>query len=296
MVRFAPHLSWRDAPVADRIADRIGLPVVVEHDANAAALAERHFGAASGAATVVFVALGTGIGVGAAARRRSSTGARSGWRRSWGTCGSCRTGGRARAGRTAAGSATAAGTALATTAVELLARDPGHSPVLVAARRGRPRPGDRPAAWRRPPAKATRSACAAMEDLARWLGEGLALVADVFDPELVVIGGGVSESAPLFLDEAREHYAARLTGAGRRPLARIRTAQLGEAAAVVGAAQLAREVALSRAARSAVRRRASEHARRRRPRRCVRPGGSGQSRSTSQPEPGGERERPSGSP
>ena len=87
-------------------------------------------------------------------------------------------------------------------------------------------------------------ACAAMAELARWLGEGLALVADVFDPELVVIGGGVSGSAPLFLDEAREHYAARLTGAGRRPLARIRTAQLGEAAAVVGAGQLARELAL----------------------------------------------------
>ena len=52
-------------------------------------------------------------------------------------------------------------------------------------------------------------ACAAMVELARWLGEGLALVADVFDPELMVIGGGVSESAPLFLDEAREHYAAR---------------------------------------------------------------------------------------
>jgi len=57
-----------------------------------------------------------------------------------------------------------------------------------------------------------------------------------------VIGGGVSESAPLFLDEAREHYASLLTGAGRRPLARIRTAQLGEAAAVVGAAQLARDL------------------------------------------------------
>jgi hypothetical protein len=39
-VRFAPHLSWRDAPVADRIADRVRLPVVVEHDVNAAALAE----------------------------------------------------------------------------------------------------------------------------------------------------------------------------------------------------------------------------------------------------------------
>lgn len=53
----------------------------------------------------------------------------------------------------------------------------------------------------------------------------------------------MSGSAPLFLDEAREHYARIATGAGNRPLARIRTAQLGGAAAVVGAATLARESA-----------------------------------------------------
>jgi glucokinase len=134
------------------------------------------------------------------------------------------------------------GTALATTAVELLARDPGRSPLLrrlVAGDPGRVT-GQRVATAAR---DGDPVACAAMDELARWLGEGLALVADVFDPELVVIGGGVSVSAPLFLDEAREHYAATVTGAGRRPLARIRTAQLGEAAAVVGAAQLARELA-----------------------------------------------------
>ena len=133
------------------------------------------------------------------------------------------------------------GTALATTAVELLARDPGRSPLLrrlVAGDPGRVT-GQRVAGAAR---DGDPVACAAMDELARWLGEGLALVADVFDPELVVIGGGVSGSAPLFLDEAREHYAATVTGAGRRPLARIRTAQLGEAAAVVGAAQLAREL------------------------------------------------------
>ncbi|MDT7728913.1 MAG: glucokinase, partial [Actinomycetota bacterium] len=46
---------------------------------------------------------------------------------------------------------------------------------------------------------------------------------------------------PLFLDEAREHYAGAITGAGHRPLARIRTAQLGDDAAIVGAAALAVE-------------------------------------------------------
>jgi len=48
VVRFAPHLPWRGAPVADRLTARCALPVVIEHDANAAALAERRFGAGSG--------------------------------------------------------------------------------------------------------------------------------------------------------------------------------------------------------------------------------------------------------
>lgn len=239
-VRFAPHLAWRDAPVADRIAERLGLPVVVEHDANAAALAERHFGAASGAATAVFVALGTGIGSALLLGGELYRGA-FGVAPELGHLRVVPEGRPCPCGKNGCWERYCSGTALATTAVELLARDPGSSSqlsrlaaddpgrvtgqrVAVAARDGDP------------------VAMAAMEELARWLGQGLALVADVFDPELVVIGGGVSGSAPLFLDEAREHYAVTVTGAGRRPLARIRTAQLGEAAAVVGAAQLAREL------------------------------------------------------
>jgi glucokinase len=240
VVRFAPHLSWRDAPVADRIADRIGLPVVVEHDANAAALAERHFGAAAGAATVVFVALGTGIGSALLLDGVLYRGA-FGVAPELGHLQVVPDGRPCPCGKAGCWERYCSGTALATTAVELLARDPGHSPLLSRMAAGDPRrvTGKGVAAAAR---EGDPVACAAMENLAQWLGVGLALVADVFDPELVVIGGGVSESAPLFLDEAREHYAALLTGAGRRPLARIRTAQLGESAAVVGAAQLAREL------------------------------------------------------
>lgn len=239
-VRFAPHLSWRDAPVADRIADRIGLPVVVEHDANAAALAERHFGAAFGAPTVVFVALGTGIGSALLLDGRPYRGA-FGVAPELGHLRVVPDGRPCPCGKSGCWERYCSGTALVTTAVELLATDPGRSPVLrrlVAGDPGRVT-GKRVAAAAR---EGDPVACAAMDELARWLGEGLALVADVFDPEVVVIGGGVSVSAALFLDEAREHYARTVTGAGRRPLARIRPAQLGEAAAVVGAALLAREV------------------------------------------------------
>ena len=238
-VRFAPHLAWRDAPVADRMAERIGMPVFVEHDANAAALAERHFGAASGTATTVFVALGTGIGSALLIDGRLYRGA-FGVAPELGHLRVVPDGRPCPCGKNGCWERYCSGTALATTAVEMLARDPGRSPVLrrlVAGDPGRVT-GQRVAAAAR---DGDPVACAAMDDLARWLGEGLALVADVFDPELVVIGGGGSGSAPLFLDEAREHYSAAVTGAGRRPLARIRTAQLGEAAAVVGAAQLARE-------------------------------------------------------
>jgi len=86
----------------------------------------------------------------------------------------------------------------------------------------------------------------AMSEFAHWLGIGFAFVSDIYDPDLIVIAGGVSSSAPAYLDEAREHYAALITGAGHRPMARIRTTQLGEAAAMIGAAELARAALASR--------------------------------------------------
>ncbi len=242
-VRFAPHLAWRDAPVADRIADRVGLPVVVEHDVNAAALAERRFGAAKGAATVVFVAIGTGIGSALLIDGELYRGAY-GVAPELGHVRVVPDGRPCPCGKSGCWERYCSGTALAATAVELLAHAGLDSPVLgrLAAADPGQVTGQRVAAAAR---EGDPVAAAAVAALAHWLGEGLALVADVFDPELIVIGGGVSESAPLFLDDARAHYAARLTGRGNRPLARVRVAQLGAAAAVVGAAEVAREHALA---------------------------------------------------
>ena len=81
----------------------------------------------------------------------------------------------------------------------------------------------------------------AVGELSRWLGDGLALVADVYDPDVVVIAGGVSNSAHLFLEEARRRYTTTVTGVGHRPLADVRVAKHGAEASVVGAAALARE-------------------------------------------------------
>ncbi|MGH3513615.1 MAG: ROK family protein, partial [Pseudonocardiaceae bacterium] len=63
-VMFSPNLAWRGEPLRATLARRLGLPVVVENDANAAAWAEARFGAGRGVDHVVAVTVGTGIGGG----------------------------------------------------------------------------------------------------------------------------------------------------------------------------------------------------------------------------------------
>lgn len=238
-VMYAPHLPWRAAPVADRIAERVGLPVTLEHDVNAAAVAEHRFGAARGAGVATMVAIGTGIGGALLLDGQIFRGAH-GVAPELGHLRLVPAGRPCSCGKQGCWERYCSGTALAATAVQLLAAHPEDTTLLT-----REAAADPGAITGRRVAAAAREgdviALRAMADLARWLGEGLAVVADVYDPEVIVIGGGVSESAPLFLDEAREHYARLMTGTGHRPPARIRAAQLGDDAGMVGAAALARE-------------------------------------------------------
>lgn len=61
-VMFAPHLPWQGQDVRRRLSDRWGVPVVLDNDANCAALAEWTYGAARGASSAIMVTMGTGIG------------------------------------------------------------------------------------------------------------------------------------------------------------------------------------------------------------------------------------------
>lgn len=238
VVRFAPHLPWVGAPVARDLGRRVGLPVVLEHDANAAAWAERRFGAATGGGNVVTVAIGTGIGAALLVDGHLYRGSH-GVAPELGHLQVVPEGRPCACGKRGCWERYCSGTALVDTAIELLAGDRSGSSVLASATARDPGSltGRRIAAAAR---DGDRVAQRAMADFARWLGVGLAMVADIFDPELVVIAGGVASSSGLYLDDAREHYARSLTGAGHRPLARIRTTQLGESAAQIGAADLAR--------------------------------------------------------
>jgi glucokinase len=78
------------------------------------------------------------------------------------------------------------------------------------------------------------------EVMGRWLGHGLASLAAALDPELFVIGGGLSEAGELLLRPARDTFRGGLTGRGFRPAAGVELARLGPLAGLVGAADLAR--------------------------------------------------------
>jgi glucokinase len=237
-VRFAPHLAWRNEPLRDAVTATLGLPVVVENDANAAAWAEWRFGAAQDEDHLVMVTLGTGIGGGIVEDGRVQRG-RYGMAGEFGHMVIVPDGHRCECGNRGCLEQYASGNVLGREAREL-AR--AGSPVAVGLME-RVR-GDVDGLIGPVVTEAAREgdACAVelFEDVGRWLGIGLANLAAALDPGLFVIGGGVSDAGELLLGPAREAFRRTLTGRGYRPEARIVRASFGPEAGMVGAADLAR--------------------------------------------------------
>ena len=238
-VLFAPNLAWRDEPLRDEVSKRIGLPVVVENDANAAAWAEHRFGAGRGSADLVCVTVGTGIGGGlvlggALYRGRYGIGAE------FGHMQVIPDGRRCGCGQRGCWEQYCSGRALLHEAREIADVQPAYGARLLELGQGRPEGIEAPevttAAREGDPA-----ALACFAEVGGWLGQGLADLAALLDPEAFVVGGGVADAGDLLLDPARETFARKLTGTGHRPRAEIRLAELGNEAGLVGAADLARQ-------------------------------------------------------
>lgn len=236
-VYFSPNLAWRDEPLKQRLELALGLPVTIENDANAAAWGEFRFGAAIEAVDMVMVTVGTGIGGGVVVDGVLMHGA-FGVAAELGHMRVVPGGVRCGCGNRGCWEMYASGTALVREARDLVV---SGSP--LAARLSELCSGD-PAALSGP--DVTRAAMegdpAAVEllaDLGVWIGEGLASVAAILDPELVVLGGGVSEAGALLIDPALAAFRRQLTGRGHRPEARFALAKLGNDAGMIGAADLA---------------------------------------------------------
>jgi glucokinase len=237
-VLFSPHLAWRNEPLRDALAEAIGVPVIVENDANAAAWAEYRFGAARDARVAVMVTLGTGIGGGLVVSGILYRGA-FGVGCEYGHMTVVPDGRRCACGNRGCWEMYASGTALARDARELADIAPVAAHRLMQLANGDPDQLTGPLVT----AAAREGDPAAVEiytAMGRWLGRGLANLAAVIDPTVFVIGGGVSEAGDLLLVPARQAFNEGLTGRGFRPAADILLAELGPEAGMVGAADLAR--------------------------------------------------------
>ncbi|WP_407661049.1 ROK family glucokinase [Kitasatospora purpeofusca] len=240
-VLFAPHLNWRGEPLREALSSRLRFPVVVENDANAAAWAEWRFGAGRGEEHMVMLTLGTGIG-GAVVRDGYVDRGKYGLAGEFGHMQVVPGGHRCPCGNRGCWEQYSSGNALVRDARELVAEE---SPVVQAllTRAGGTVEGITGPLVTEAARAGDPTATELLYDVGTWLGVGIANLAAALDPGRFVIGGGVSEAGDLLLTPARDTFRRTLTGRGFRPESTIVHAALGNEAGLVGAADLARQVA-----------------------------------------------------
>jgi glucokinase len=232
------HLPLVDVPVRDLLAERLDLPVVVDNDATAALVAESRWGAARDARDVVMLTIGTGVGGGVLVGGRVLRGA---------------SGAGAELGHVvidAAGppcpgncpnrgclEAFVSGPALAIEGLRR-AQDEPESGLGEARAAGREITGPLVTELAHDGDVVAREA---VLTLGRHLGVGIASLVNVFNPEVVVVGGGLVALGELLLDPARAVVAERALVPARDQV-RIVAARFGEESGMLGAAALALDV------------------------------------------------------
>jgi glucokinase len=223
-------LGWRDVPLAAILSERLGVPVKLENDANAAALGEWRFGAGQGTQSMVFITVSTGIGGGVIVDGHLLHGRR-------GLAGEighmtisdkpelCPCGG------VGCWEAFASGTALAREATKLVAA--GSAPEVGRLAGGGPVTGRHVAEAAQ---KGDVPALRLLDDEARWLGIGLTNLLHLYSPERLILGGGVGSLLPLMQETIDRTIRERAMSAFRG--VPVVAAALGRNAGLVGAASL----------------------------------------------------------
>jgi glucokinase len=235
-VMFAPHLPWAGEPVRRRLTERWGAPVTLHNDADCAAHAESRLGAARGASSALMVTMGTGIG-GALVLGGSVLRGANGMAGEFGHMQVVPDGRMCECGRYGCWEQYSSGNALVRFARARVIAEPT---VLTELCQGQPEQltGPMVTAAAEDGDLVARQAFASVGD---WLGVGLAGLVAAFDPEVIVVGGGVSAAGDRLLDPARIALGRALVGAEHRVVPEIRVAELGPEAGLVGAALLVQD-------------------------------------------------------
>lgn len=221
-VYFAPNIAWSDFPLQDVLEQRLGRPVTLENDANAAGWAEFQFGAAKRAHSMVMLTMGTGVGGAIVEDGRLLIGG-------FGAAGElghiiiqpdgllCGCGNKGCLEQYASGTALMREARSDLNRPELSSEE--MTELLLAGDGG---------------------ALAVLHRVCDAMGRGIASLVAVTDPEVVVIGGGVAKAGAMVSDPITEAFRRHYGAYDRRPVPRIVVATMGNSAGVIGAADLAR--------------------------------------------------------
>jgi glucokinase len=238
-IHYSPNVpAFLHAPVRVRLEEALGFPVVVDNDANVAVVAELVHGAARGCSEALLITLGTGVGGGVVTRGEVLRGAH-GFAAEIGHFQVDPQGPLCACGQRGHWEALASGTALGALGREWAAA--GAAPSVLARAEGAVDAitgvlvGD-------VAQTGADDALAVIEEYARRVGIGLVGLVNIFDPERVVVSGGLVELGEVLLAPLRAAFDGRIEGAPHRPAVPILPAELRGRAGVVGAAVIAREL------------------------------------------------------
>ena len=242
LITLSPNLpGWRDVPLGEIVRERYRVDAFLVNDASAAALGEHRFGAGRGVSNLILLTLGTGIGGGIIINGEIYLGA----------CGSAAeighmvidvNGPECGCGNRGCLEALASGTAVARDAIRRLSQGERSSltemvgdkiesitaeQIGIAAQDG------------------DELALDVLSQAANYLGMGMVNLVNIFNPEMIILGGGMAELGGLFIDPARRVVAEKAFPISVQAV-RIVTAQLGNEAGVYGAAVFALEQGIRR--------------------------------------------------
>jgi glucokinase len=234
-----PNIAdWNGVQLDLELTKLIGLPVVIENDANAAAWGEAKFGAGRNQAHMMMLTIGTGVGGGIVVNSELYRGA-FGIAAEFGHLRVVPEGHLCGCGARGCFEQYASGSALRRHAREAISASPDLARNLLA--RG---DGTIDGLTGQAITQAARDgdsvALAAFQTTAQYLGAGIASLAVLLDPSCVVIGGGVIDAGEILLAPTREAMKRYMPFAGKHPYPEIVAAELGNEAGLVGVADLAR--------------------------------------------------------
>ena len=234
-----PNIAgWNGVDLDNELTSLVGLPVVIENDANAAAWGEARFGAGRGKRHMLMLTVGTGIGGGIVVNGELYRGA-FGIAAEIGHIRVVPEGHLCGCGARGCFEQYGSGNALMRHAREAIAASPDIARNLLSRGDGTVE-GLTGQAITDAARDGDAVALAAFNTTAQWLGAGIATLSVILDPECVVIGGGVIDAGDILLEPTRAALVRYMPFAGKHPYPEIIGAQLGNEAGLVGVADLAR--------------------------------------------------------